>query len=74
MVESQPVKPEGKKKKYEEYEVDSAVETLIRAEEIKHNPPLMALVQKKIAKKKRAISSIDDLKTARDESFKDDED
>lgn len=53
---------EGKKKKIEDYEVDGACEALMRAEEIKGNPEMMALVQKKMAKKKKAIRSIQDMR------------
>lgn len=54
-------------KKIEDYEVDSACDTLMRAEEIKHNEELMKLVRKKLAKKQKAINSIADLKAAREE-------
>lgn len=66
----------GKKKKIEEYEVDSACEALMRAEEIKGNPELMALVQKKLSKKKKAIKSIQDIREKAanmDESSKEEE-
>lgn len=72
MMMEEPSKP-GKKKKIEDYEVDSAVDCLIRAEEIKENEELMKLVNKKIAKKKSAINSIADLKEAYAESEEEDE-
>ncbi len=57
----------------EDWKVDDAVSTLMRAEEIKADSTLMAKVQKKIEKKKRAISSIADLKAARDEAYKEED-
>jgi hypothetical protein len=75
IMESAATKP-GKKKGIEKYEVDSAVETLLRAEEIKQNKPLMVEVHKAMAKKKKAFTSIASLKAKRDEMFapKDSED
>jgi len=61
---------EGKNKKIEDYEVDSAMEALLRAEEIKGNPEMMALVQKKLASKKQAITSLEDLKAAKGKIMK----
>ena len=63
--EAMPVKDDGKKKKIESYEIDSAVDALMRAEEIKGNSALMALVQKKLASKKKAITSLEDLRAAK---------
>lgn len=61
-----PVKP-GEKKKIDQYEVEDAVRTLIRAEEVKGNAELMKLVGAEVNKKKKAINSIADLKVAREE-------
>lgn len=56
-------KVEEKKDEYPEYEVCAAVDTLLKAEEIKQNPELMALVKEKMDKKKSAINSLSKLKT-----------
>lgn len=45
-----------------DYEVDDAMRTLLRAEEIKANDKLMAAVQKKLAGQSKAIKSIADLR------------
>jgi hypothetical protein len=49
---------DGESKEYEEYEICSAVDCLIRAEEIKKNPDLYPLVMKELEKKKLAINSV----------------
>lgn len=46
----------------EAHEIESAAETLMRAEEIKKNKALMPHVHKHLSKKKHAINSIADLK------------
>jgi len=51
-----------KKKAFEDWEVESASATLIRAEEIKQDKELMKLVNEHVEKKQKAISSIADLK------------
>ncbi len=48
--------------KYDEYAVQSAMDTLIRAEEIRSDEKMMGLVNKQLSKKKKAINSIADLK------------
>lgn len=48
--------------KYEKYEVESWASTLMKAEEIKANPEKMKYVKMCLDKKKKAISSIDDLR------------
>jgi hypothetical protein len=53
---------EESEKKYDKWEVDCAVNDLLRAEEIKANPELMKLVLEKMADKKKAISSIAELR------------
>lgn len=47
---------------FEKYEVEDAVSTLLRAEEIRQNKPLMKEVAKKLEGKKKAITSIQGLK------------
>ena len=61
-------KPE-KKNGFEKYEIEGACDTLLRAEEIKQNPKLMAEVLKQMGKKKKAYDSIASLKAKRDEMF-----
>lgn len=61
----------SKKKKYEDYEISGAHDTLIRAEEVKQDPELMAHVLKHHKKKKKALTSLDELKQLRrDEVYK----
>lgn len=43
---------------YDEWEISSAVDTLIRAEEIRKDPELMALVMPKIEEKQSALSAV----------------
>lgn len=45
-----------------DYEVDDAMRTLLRAEEIKANDKLMDAVQKKLTGQSKAIKSIADLR------------
>jgi hypothetical protein len=66
--------PEMKDHKYDEYSVQSAFDTLMRAEEHKSDPKMMKAIHAKLKKHKSAIKSIQDLKTARDDAFADDED
>lgn len=58
--------------KYDEWAVEDAARTLIRAEEIKQDSKMMKLVSKQIKKQKKAINSIDDLRD-RYQEVKDDE-
>ena len=62
---AQPVSPDKEegKKKIESYEVDNAVDCLLRAEEVKRNKPLMKLVLKKLDDKKSAITSLQELRS-----------
>jgi hypothetical protein len=56
---------DGKDKKYDEYEINHACDTLVEAEMIKKNGKLMKLVQPKLDEKMGAlkkITSIDELK------------
>lgn len=48
--------------KMHEYEIDDAVRTLLRAEEIKGNKKLLTAVLEKLGKQKKAISSLQDLR------------
>ena len=48
---------EPEKPKFDEWEINSAVETIIKAEEIKGNTELMALVAPKLAKRVKATNS-----------------
>ncbi len=60
--------PEGKKKNgYDEWEIDDAVRTLVRAEEIKQDPKLMKACSSALTKKLKAVKSIADLKKRRDD-------
>jgi len=66
---------EGKKEKkmygkYEEYEINNCVDTLMRAEEIKSDSEKMKYVKMAIDKKKKAIASISDLKDRYNEKMK----
>lgn len=63
MSDAVQVKPE-KMGKFEKYQVESAVDTLIRAEDIKQDPELMKEVMKLVDTRKRSISSIADMKDA----------
>jgi len=56
----QPVSPksEGQNKKIDKYEVDDAVRTLLRAEDIKSNKELMKLVGPELAKQHKNISKV----------------
>jgi predicted nucleic-acid-binding protein len=42
----------------DKWEVENAVETLIRAEEIKNNRPMFRLASKLMAKKKKALEDL----------------
>jgi hypothetical protein len=61
--EPSPKKKEG----FEEYEIKGALDDLMRAEEHKANPKLMAAVHKHAHKKKKALSSISELRQKRQE-------
>ncbi len=56
-----PVMPD-KKKGYDKYELDNAVETLQRAEEIKADKKLMKALGPHLAKKVKAITSVAQLR------------
>lgn len=69
-VSATPTKPDDHK--YDEYAVQSAMDTLIHAEEIRADSKMMGLVSKHLTKKKKAINSIADLKAAGAEMDKED--
>lgn len=48
----------GKKKKYEEYEIQDAARVLIRAEEIKANKELSKLVAAELDKQAKSIQRV----------------
>jgi hypothetical protein len=56
-----------------DYEVDSAMETLLRAEEHKKNSKLMDKVHAKLSTKKKAITSIQGLKERKQSLLKDED-
>ena len=73
-MDSMPMKKDDHK--YDEYAVQSAMDTLIRAEEIRADEKMMGLVNKQLSKKKNAINKIEglkDLKAAAYEASKPDE-
>lgn len=51
-----------KKDGFEKYEIEDAVRTLIRAEEIKQDAKLMAACSESLSKQKKAIDSVAGLK------------
>ena len=63
-----------KKKGYDEWELDDAVRTLIRAEEIKDDEPLMKAIKPHLDKKVKAVKSIADLKRIASEKDKENKD
>lgn len=56
------IKSSTESDKYSNIEVKSAMDTLMEAERVKGDLKLMALVQKEIKAKQRAIKSIQDIK------------
>jgi hypothetical protein len=46
------------KKEFDKWEIDSAVDCLIRAEEIRANPDLYPLVKEKLTEKSKALQKI----------------
>ena len=57
--------------KYDKYEIEGAVRTLMEAEEIKNNKEKMKYVQMCLNKKKKVINSIADLRAKHQEISKD---
>lgn len=63
MKMEKPVDPKSEKEgEFEKYEIEDAVRTLIRAEEIKQDPKLMAACTSHLEKQKKAINSISGLR------------
>jgi hypothetical protein len=62
---SAPTMAKKTKKKFEDYEISSAHDTLLRAKEIEADSKLMECVLKHNHKKKKAICSLDDLRKKR---------
>lgn len=60
-----------KKKGYDDYELDDAVRTLVRAEEIRQDGKLLKAIQGRLDKKVRAVKSLADLKQKKYEMNKD---
>ena len=50
------------KKKFDKYEIERAINTIMEADEILENKELMKEVKKKISKASKKIGSIDDLR------------
>lgn len=59
--------------KMDKYEIDSCIDTLLRAEEIKADKKKMKQIMPKLEMKKRAIMSMEDLISAKDEVDAEDE-
>ena len=55
-------KEENESEEIEAYEIDSAVEAMLRAEEIKQDPKLFKLAMEKIRKKKDTITSLEGMR------------
>lgn len=55
------IENEGEKPKYSEWEIESAVRTIIEAEKIKQDAELMALVKPELDKQIKATSSAADI-------------
>jgi hypothetical protein len=61
-AEATPMEEPGESKEFEKYELEDAVNTLQKAMEIKHNEALMKAIEPMLERKKKAITSIDDLR------------
>lgn len=61
------------KNKYEDYEMDGWVDTLIRAEEIKQDPDKMKALGPLIRKKMKVFKSIEDLEAYAQEKINDED-
>lgn len=68
-IDAMPAEEEKDEKcEYDEWEINCAVDTLIKAEEIKSDEKLYKIVKEKVAEKAKAINkinSIDDIRKAR---------
>jgi len=69
MKELPAVKEEKKKGKWDDWELDDMVNTIIRAEEIKNDPEKMKAIGSRMDKKVKAVKSLSDLKKVRDEKL-----
>lgn len=63
-------KAEDETKEIPDHEVESAAHDMMRAEAHKANPHMMKKIHAHLEKKKKAITSIQDLKDLRNESYK----
>jgi len=59
-----------KKAGYDDYELDSAVRTLIEAEEIRMDPKKMAAIKTRLDKKVAAVRSVADIRSKKYEMNK----
>lgn len=58
---------EAEKPKYDEWEIKNAVDTLMRAEEIKQDAELMALVAPELEKRTKAVKGLADVLYGKEE-------
>lgn len=76
MHDSMEIKKDEKKEygKYDKWEVEGWADILIKAEELKANPEKMKYIKmcmkKKLGETKKVISSLDDVRTARQDKMK----
>jgi len=71
------VEPKKEKKmygKYDEWDINSAAETLMQAEAIKKDDEKMGYVKQHLSKKKKEIKSIEDLRLVAQEKAKGEKD
>lgn len=64
-----PEEEAGETKEFEKYELENAVDTLHKAEEIKQNPALMKAIGPLLDKKSKAVKSLDDLRAVAKEKL-----
>lgn len=65
-MDAVPSKPKSDEDmKYDDYRVRDAVDTLMRAEEIKQDPKMMKLVHAEMQKKHKAIKKVSSIKELR---------
>jgi hypothetical protein len=53
-----------------EWEIEQAADTLLKAEEIRNDPELMAAVKEELTERRDCINSIADLKKVRNKKYK----
>lgn len=68
------MKEMGEENEMDEYDLKCAADTLLKAEEIKADPKMMAALKPYLEKKAKAIKSIADLRSARQEMNAQEED